>query len=90
MRGIIAESEFTADSIADYMNTVLLEATAICPGFDIKARCDYSEEVFGAGSDRGGNQIGGPFWTGNYYMGCNCLRTYSMKCNISLFIYLFV
>ncbi len=51
----------SADSIAHHMNQVLIDHTTRCPGFG--KRCAYDDEIFEAGPDRGGRNIGGPFWT---------------------------
>jgi hypothetical protein len=40
----------TAESIAEYMNKILVEHTINCPGFGYT--CEYSDEIFAAGPDR--------------------------------------
>ena len=51
----------SAPAIAEHMNSILQEHTRGCPGFG--RRCPYDDEIFQAGPDRGGDGIGGPFWT---------------------------
>eukprot|EP01035_Chromulina_nebulosa_P019534 gene19534-25432_t len=47
------------EDISEYINDALKENTASCKS----SRCNYDDEVFEAGRDRGGSSIGGPIWT---------------------------
>lgn len=50
----------TAEDIAKYLNGVLLDSTTACIDH---GDCEYEDQVFEAGRDRGGAGIGGPLWT---------------------------
>ena len=48
----------SASNMVDFINNVTLEYANCSTVF-----CPFDHEIFGAGSDRGGRSIGGPFWT---------------------------
>lgn len=51
----------TAKEIVDILNGLLKNSTESCK--DTVHSCSLTNMVFGAGPDRGGSGIGGPFWT---------------------------
>lgn len=51
----------TPEELALYVNGVLNETTVGCEHFPCYKT--YTDEVFGAGPDRGGTGVGGPLWT---------------------------
>ncbi len=50
--------DISAPNMVDFINNVTLEYANCSTVF-----CPFDHELFGAGSDRGGQSIGGPFWT---------------------------
>ena len=62
MQQTLQDHDLTGEEVAVYMNELLHKHTRACPGFP-RTDCSFSDELFEAGSDRGGRNIGGPFWT---------------------------
>ena len=49
-----------AHVLASYINAKLLDDINSCQG---AARCKLGDIIYSAGPERGGNQVGGPYWT---------------------------
>jgi hypothetical protein len=54
-------AEPTATAIVGTLNSLLKNSTEACK--DSFQSCSLADMVFGAGPDRGGSGLGGPFWT---------------------------
>ena len=53
--------DITPEGLAEYLNKQLVNKITRCRAAN--SACQFDDEAFEAGPERGGDNIGGPFWT---------------------------